>query len=812
MTRQIKKEVSMKTKIFLLLLFTITALALGVTSARADGIIIPDPPICDGGLCPPLPCPGGIELCPPISSALAIRYHHVTVTIQDQVAVTHVDQVFYNPNSWQVEGTYIFPIPQDAAVTAFTLWVDGKPVEATILDAAQARQKYEEITRNLKDPALLEYAGRGAVQARIFPIPPGGERRVELEYTQALVSDNGLVRYIYPLNTEKFSALPLEDVAISLEINSSVPIRLVYSPSHKISIDRLSPNQVRVGYEDSTVKPDADFAVYYSLGEEQAFHLLTYRDPFDPSDPDGFFLALLAPRPDAAADQALAKDVILVLDRSGSMEGEKFQQAQEATRYILGHLNPEDRFGVIAFSTGLETFAPDLRTAAEIQPALDWVDRLGAQGSTDINRALLEAAAIADSERPTYLIFLTDGLPTEGVVDSAMILDNFRENAPQDLRLFAFGVGYDVDTFLLDSIAQEHHGASTYVLPEERLDETLSAFYAKISTPVLTDLRLDFGGMPVYDLYPSPLPDLFAGSQTVLVGRYRQGGRTDVTLKGEVNGQVQTFRFPDQIFAERSEPSEAQPAIDRLWATRKIGYLLSQIRLNGPQQETIDQIVRLSIRYGIVTPYTSYLVTEELPLGAAEQSRIAGEQYNQMLATPPSPATGQEAVQKAADQGALSAAEAPAAVEASTGQTVRIIGSKTFVYSDGAWVDTAFDPDKTETVQVAFLSDDYFKLIQASPELGSAFALGGHVIAVSSGTAYEVVDEGASLPPLDLPATPTPEMSVQDKPVPTIGPVQSTASVEQPVAPGALRCANGLAPLAFTPLLAVALLRRRRGR
>ena len=215
-----------------------------------------------------------------------------------------------------------------------------------------------------------------------------------------------------------------------------------------------------------------------------------------------------------------------------------------------------------------------------------------------------------------------------------------------------------------------------------------------------------------------------------------------MTLQGQVNGQVQTFHFPDQTFPESTGFSSSQPAIDRLWATRKIGYLLSQIRLDGPSQETIDQIVRLSIRYGIVTPYTSYLVTEELPLGAAEQSRIAGAQYNQMLATPPAATSGQEAVQKAADQGALSAAEAPAAVGTNSAQTVRLVGSKVFVLSDGTWVDTSFDPDKMKTVQVAFLSDDYFKLSQADPELASAFALGSHVIAISGGTAYEVVEEG----------------------------------------------------------------------
>jgi Ca-activated chloride channel family protein len=273
---------------------------------------------------------------------------------------------------------------------------------------------------------------------------------------------------------------------------------------------------------------------------------------------------------------------------------------------------------------------------------------------------------------------------------------------------------------------------------------------------------------------------------------------------------VQTFRFREQTFDEGTQPSSSQPAIDRLWATRKIGYLLSQIRLNGPDPETIDQIVRLSIRYGIVTPYTSYLVTEEFPLGAAEQERIAGAQYDQMLAMPTAQASGQEAVQKAADQGALSAAEAPAAVEGASGQTVRILGSRTFVFSDDAWVDTAFDPDGMKTVKVAFLSDDYFKLSQSSPELGSAFALGSRVIAIHNGVAYEVVAEGASLPPVELPPTVTPEMSPEETPIPTAEPFEPTSPAGKPEAPGGMRCANGLAPLAFAPLVAAALLRRRR--
>ncbi len=780
-------------------------------SALADGIIIPDPPVCGPEVCPPPPCPGPWR-CPVPSpmNQLVIRHHHVTVDIQDQIVTTHVDQVFYNPNDWQVEGIYMFPIPMEATVTSFILWVDGQPLEGEVLEAEEARRTYEEIVRTLQDPALLEYADRGALRARVFPIPPGGERRIELTYSQILTADNGLVQYIYPLNTEKFSFWPLEDVSVSVTIQSSgAPIRAVYSPSHEVSVSREGDYEVSVGYEEHEVRPDADFVLYYSLGEGEAFHLLTYRDPAD-SDPDGFFLLLLAPRPHAV-EQNLAKDIILVLDRSGSMEGEKFTQAQEALRYILRNLNPADRFNIIAFSTGMNTYARSMSPAGETQEALNWVDRLSAQGSTDINRALLEAASLADKERPTYVIFLTDGLPTEGVVDSRRILDNLATSAPNNLRLFAFGVGYDVDTYLLDSLTQAHHGKSIYVLPGERLDEILSAFYAKISTPVLTELSLDFGEIGVYDLYPDPLPDLFAGSQIVVVGRYRQPDSTTVILKGEVNGQIQEFLFDDQVFANRAT---RQATIPRLWATRKIGYLLSQIRLKGPDQETIDQIVKLSIRYGVVTPYTSYLVTEEAPLGAAEQERIAVEQFDQLKSMAPAPAYGQEAVEKAADQSALAGAEAPAAPVVEGLDVVRIVGSRTFIMANGVWTDTAYDPEKLATIKVPFLSEDYFALVAARPDLGIAFGLGPRVIAIAEGIAYEVVETDAQSTPIQIPPTFTTPLETVNPETPPNDPgytaaPTSVSSGDKKIEPGTIPCMGGFLPALSLSLFVLVLFRKR---
>lgn len=785
---------------FILGFFILSLMLIFPKAALADGIIIPKPPPCSPEGCPIPPCPGHIP-CPPTTPIrqLAVRYHHVQVQIVDQVAVTHVDQTFYNPNDFSVEGTYVFPLPVGATVTSFTLWIDGKPVEGEILEANAARQKYEEIVRNLKDPALLEYVGQGAVQAHIFPIPPQEERKIELEYSQVLASENGLVRYTYPLNTEKFSLWELDSVSVNVEIQSKHPIRAAYSPTHHVDIDRIDDNHLIAGYEEEKVRPDKDFALYYSLGEEEAFHLMSYRDPFDTLDNDGFFLLLLAPRPDSEI-KPVDKDIIFLLDKSGSMEGEKFQQAQEALHYILQHLNPNDRFNIISFSTGIDSYSYKMTPAAEASDAQKWVSSLSAEGSTDINRALLEAASIADRERPTYLIFLTDGLPTEGVTDSQSIIQNFSEAASKNVRLFSFGVGYDVDTLLLDTLSQNHHGASSYVLPDERLDELISGFYSKISTPVLTNLELDFGEMAVYDIFPSPLPDLFVGSQVVVVGRYRQGGISTVKLSGRTDGKNQEFSFPEQVFtSDSSQEDEMLANLPRLWATRKIGYLLNKIRLEGNDQETIDQIVRLSIRYGIVTPYTSYLVTESFPLGAEEQERIAAEQYNRLQEMPTAAVSGQQAVQKSADQSAMAGAEAPAVLSQEAAELVKIVGARTFVLTNGIWTDTAFDPNSMEKIRVAFLSDDYFALSNARPELADVFALGEKVIVVFEGKAYEIVSDNSVSDPIEIPPMFTPATTPDNSQVVYPGaetplpPVQNTQPTE---AARNFPCGAGFLPLA----------------
>jgi Ca-activated chloride channel family protein len=721
-------------KYILLMLF---AVSVGLMSpAGADGIIIVDPP-------------PGVDVR--LDQSLAIKYHHVDIQIKDQVATTRVDQVFVNDNPWTAEGTYIFPLPQGAAVSDFVMWVDGKAVHGEILEADEARTIYDDVVRRMKDPALLEYVGRKALKASVFPIPPGEERKIELEYSQILPVENGLVHYIYPLSTERFSSRPLEDLVVRAQIESREPLKAVYSSRHEVSIDREDDYHALLGLEQSDVLPDRDFELFYTISSEKiGLNLLSFKE----EGQDGFFLLLAAPDVKVNEEEIVVKDIILVLDTSGSMQGEKMDQAKEAARYVLDHLNPLDRFAIVSFATTTRSFSPSLEPAAQADKGKDFLDRLEAMGSTDINRAMIEAVGLAEEVRPTTLIFLTDGLPTEGVTVTGAILDNVAREAPDNVRIFSFGVGDDVDTDLLDQISLDHGGASTYVRPGEEIDEEVSAFYRKVKMPVLSDLSLDWGDIIVDQVYPQRIPDLFAGSQLIMLGRYREGGPAKITLKGMVNQEERSYTYEDLSFRKEG----GDDFIPRLWATRAVGYYLTQIRLYGEKQEWIDSIVSLSTRYGIITPYTSFLVQEKDIFSDKGREEAISDFEEEMAAAAAEPAFGEAAVEKAVYQKSLSAAPVGAAVPVNmsvstgidgTSKMVRVsevlknVGSKTFLLKNDTWIDTTFDRSM-KTKKVAFLGEEYFDLISQVPVLGSYFALGERVIVVHEGQAYETVAEDDS--------------------------------------------------------------------
>ena len=686
-----------------------------------------------------------IDILPPCpwwdcdgSSEVVVEEYRVDTTIEDSVATTRVTQVLRNDGRGLAEGDFLFPIPADAAVTGLTLWIDGEPVAGELLDGDAARQTYQEIVRRTLDPALLEFVDDGLLRLAVFPIAAGETRRVEIEYRQILSSDGGLVRYRHPLAREH-SNVEVELIVARIEIIESDGLKTVYSPTHSVAVDRLNEDSAVVGFEGSGSQ-DSDLNLYYSTDAEAvSIDVISYRDGVE-----GWFLLLASPG--LVGDESVApKDVALVLDVSGSMEGDKLSQAQDAARFVLNNLNPDDRFEVLAFSTGLDRFGDGLRPAADSDAALDWVTRLSAGGATDIHDALSATFDLATAGRPLYVIFLTDGLPTEGLVDTAQILESLESQKSETTSVFAFGVGFDVDTILLDSIAQDHHGTSQYVVPGEDINEAVSALYSKVSSPVLTGVELAIDGVIISDLHPTPMPDIFSGEQLVVAGRYDDWGPATVSLSGRIRGERITIEYDDVRFSAAG----GDDAVPGLWATRKIGALLRDIRLNGPNAETIDQIVRISIRHGIVTPYTSYLVTEPAPFGDDAIDVISRSAANSMTTFA---ASGEASVGAADAASELSVTDLAAAPETEYRNIVATAGGRTMRQVDGTWIDTTYDP-AMEVVRVAFASDDYFDLAAASPAIADALAVGQLVIVVVDGTAYEIVEVGEETD--DLPMTVT---------------------------------------------------------
>jgi len=550
--------------------------------------------------------------------------------------------------------------------------------------------------------------------------------------------DDGICSYTYSLDTEKFSAKPIQDVSVTIDLRDRSPIKSIYSPTHEISVSRLDDHHARITYAEENTKPDRDLVLYYTISEkEMGLNLLGYQQGADL----GFFLALISPQVELK-EKEVSKDIFFLLDTSGSMKGEKLSQAQAALEFCLQSLNSDDRFNIVAFSTDLEILSPEILVADadQVREAENFLKGLRASGGTNIHDALQEALRqITSSARPVMVVFLTDGLPTVGQTNTDQILEAVRTFNQDRARIFVFGVGYDVNTHFLDRLSTENGAVSEYVRPEESIEVKVSRFYGKVANPVLTDLSLDFGSTAVSQVYPGELPDVFKGSQLVVLGRYSTGGSTTITLKGRTGQREETFLY-EVNFASQ----ERNQFIPRLWASRKIGYLLDQIRLHGQNQELIDEIVELSKKYGIMTEYTAFLVDADITLAQEDLSFEAGK----LMADAFEKKSGAGAVSRAQDLGNLKMKFAAPGNEYRDGRGqvrkvtgVKRVGTKTFYLKQGVWTDNDYHP-KQKVIEVRRFSEAYFQLIRRRAIVGRYFALGDQVLISFPGGAIQIGHSG----------------------------------------------------------------------
>ncbi len=718
---------------------------------------------------------------------MELRAAGVSTKIQDQVAITRIEQEFYNPNSARLEGTFVFPIPPGAHLDRFAMEIDGKKVDAELVKAAKAREIYENIVRKSKDPALMEYAGSDLVKVRIFPIEPNGTKLVTISYTQLLKADRGLVALTIPLSAGRFSATPPRDFRATIQLKTKAPLKSVYSPTHNLDIRRNGSHVAYASFQADNNSFDTDLVLYFTQEEDEVgLNLLTYR----PTGEDGYFLLLASPGFEEENRKIIPRDLIFVLDTSGSMAGKKLEQAQKALEFCVENLNEGDRFEIIRFATEVETLFGEATewTKNSRERARDFIRKMKPLGGTAIDDALKraleacpESKAQRNIERPCSIIFLTDGRPTLGVTDESEILKNLKSRHSGRTRIFCFGIGTDVNTHLLDKISERTRGSTTYVLPEEDLEVKVSSFYARIKDPVLANPTLKLGDkVRLSRMHPGELPDLFLGEQLVLAGRYSGHGDTAIHLSGEIDGKTHQFTY-EATFPERETGNEF---IARLWATRRVGWLLDEIRLHGEEKELREEVTALAREYGIVTPYTSYLIVEDeaqrnVPsrfrsFQNYDQDSAARRAGRQVWTKYKSETAGDAAVFGARNNAMLRTAQAPSASVASSSvessralgingvpratamgtsvpsenerlaqyaQQSRFVSGKNFFINNGVWQDAAVQTQaKPKPVRVAFGSEEYFELSRTHPEVRPWLALGNQVQFLLAGTVYEIYD------------------------------------------------------------------------
>jgi Ca-activated chloride channel family protein len=789
----------------------LTLLLVGTTSARAHGLLVP------------------VEKSIP---PLAMLNHQVNIAIEDQVATTHVEQTFRNHTDRNLEATYIFPVPKGASVTRFTMAVGGKEVKGELVEAARATQIYTDIVRRTQDPGLLEYMGNNLLRVKVFPVPAHGDQKMSLTFTSIAPRDGGLVEYVYPLKTDGKAVRTLEKFSIQTTIKSQHRIENIYSPTHAINVNRPGDREAVIHFERDEGRLDRDFQLYYGVGDKDVGLTVLAHRPI--STEKGYFLLLMSPRVELPKDRTIPRDMVLVLDTSGSMRGVKMDQARKALKYCLDNLGPKDRFGLINFATTVNNYSDKLLDSSkeQVEHAKKWVDDLEATGGTAIDAALDAALALRslDRGRTFTVVFFTDGCPTIGETDPPTILKNVARKNTANTRIFTFGVGDDVNATMLDQLAEQTRAVSSYVRPEEDIENKVSGLYSKISHPVLANLKLAAtNGIRFDEVYPPQLPDLFHGGQVVVLGRFTGQGPAAVTLTGSVGNDSRTFAY-DVTFPTRT--NDDRSFVEQLWARRKVGYLLDQIRANGAKKELVDEVTSLAKKYGIATPYTSYLIVPDAPVtvtragarplirmtdgangqgagfgggfgggaggagfpgglkpqGAATQRvedfarqaqgkggnapALRGaytESYLRRAADGKDKGEGEKRALKEALEQKLAYDEAGKALARSDRESVqtgklgvdlsvdsnrlknesrlaptaqrRVVG-RTCMEIGGVWIDQGFGA-KTPTLTVKAMSDAYFAILKAHPEIKEVFQLGNYLVWVApSGTALVIDASG----------------------------------------------------------------------
>ncbi len=571
-------------------------------------------------------------------AAVQIVEVRVGVVVLEQVATTTMDIRLRNPAGGLQQAELLVPVPDGAVVRGFDFLGKAAEPTAELLPKDEARRIYNGIVARVRDPALLEFAGFNLIRSSVFPVPARGEQQVRLTYEHLLPADGNRVDYLLPRSESLDYRVPW---SISLKIRAKRPIATVYSPSHEIETVRRAEGELRVRVVNAGDTPGPFRMSYLVHQEGLSASLFAYPDP---KTGGGYFLffAGLPPRAEANRKKpAIKREVTLVIDRSGSMNGEKIRQVRSAALQVLAGLDPGEAFNLIVYNEAVDPFSekPVIKTDKNMAAARAWLAGVRSRGGTNIHDALFEALRPAPTKGMLPIVlFLTDGLPTIGQTSERAIRRMVTRSNKAGRRIFTFGVGVDVNTPLLDKIASSSRAFATFVLPGEDVEVKVSKVFRGLSGPILADTRLrvlDRDKNPargrVRELLPARPPDLFEGDQLVLLGQYLGQGHLTFELSGNFLGRRRTFRSRVDL----SRATTRNAFVPRLWASRKIADLVDAIRASGADadraafgkgravdprfSELVEEIVKLSLEFGVLTEYTAFLAREGTDLGRRDE-------------------------------------------------------------------------------------------------------------------------------------------------------------------------------------------------
>lgn len=706
-----------------------------------------------------------------VGNSYDVQKIDISAIIKDNIARTTVTQTIRNTTDHDLEVEFFFPLPANTIIQDFTMRVNGTEIPGKLLKKEEAKGIYESIVRQHRDPALMEFVGYNLFKTSVFPIKVGEERKITVNYSQIVEKKNGAFQYSYPLGTQKFSKTRLKEVNLQVRIQTKEGIKAVFSPTYDVEIDRKADKNVVVSKTLTNTVPDIDFRLQWNSSSENiGAQLMSYY----PKDSDhGYFLLIASPSLESKVE-VTNKNIVFVLDKSGSMAGKKLEQSKNALKYVLNHLNEGDKFNIVVYSDFYDVYSNGMLpfTEENKKKALEYVETIKDAGGTNINLALQEGLKLfADSksessyfapinDNPNYILFLTDGLPTVGEKNESKIAANVKEANKYNAHIFCFGVGNDVNSRLLDRISSENGALTEYVKPHENIEVSVSTLYSQISSPVLTDIGLQFNSMSIQQDYPNPIPDLFKGGQLMLAGKYKKSGETVLQLTGKMGGSPYTFKFPVKFLDEKE--SIGNEYVETFWASKRIGHLINQIDLYGRSDELINELVKLSTKHGILTPYTAFLAKENADfrdqstnIRATEQnldqlnivsgaSANASRQYkNKMMNSQSFDNSEYEEYEKTEEGDGFAAGSAMPGVDKDldtkkANRRILNMSGKTFYRENDTWIESNISKEQQKNAKmIEKYSKEYFEISKNNvASMNKVLSLKGNIIVNLNGQVY----------------------------------------------------------------------------